>query len=83
MPMKTSPGCRHRSGGGGLVSPELDRAARLAVSQLAGHARARAAGAYLGQSVLMRSKAGKSGDLNTPDATAVTHPAENPLPAND
>ncbi len=42
--------------GGGPVSPELDRAARLAVSQLAGHARARAAGAYLGQSVVMRSK---------------------------
>ena len=34
--------------GGGPVSPELDRAARLAVSQLAGHARARAAGAYIG-----------------------------------
>jgi hypothetical protein len=40
--------------GGGPVSPELDRAARLAVSQLAGHARARAAAAYLGQSVVMR-----------------------------
>ena len=35
--------------GGGPVSPELDRAARLAVSQLAGHARARAAGAYCGK----------------------------------
>ena len=34
--------------GGGPVSPELDRAARLAVSQLAGHARLRASGAYLG-----------------------------------
>ena len=34
--------------GGGPVSPELDKAARLAVSQLAGHARARAAGAYIG-----------------------------------
>ncbi len=35
--------------GGGPVSPERDRAARLAVSQLAGHARARAAGAYCGK----------------------------------
>ncbi len=34
--------------GGGPVSPELDKAARLAVSRLAGHARARAAGAYIG-----------------------------------
>ena len=33
---------------GGPVPPELDRAARLAVSQLAGHARVRASGAYLG-----------------------------------
>ena len=42
--------------GGGPVSPERDRVARLAVSHLAGHARARAADAYLGQSVVMRSK---------------------------
>lgn len=42
--------------GGGPVSPELDRAARLAVSHLAGHARERAADAYLGLSVVMRSK---------------------------
>lgn len=43
--------------GGGPVSPEQDRAARLAVSQLAGHARARAADAYCGKSLVMRSKA--------------------------
>ncbi|MCK0508214.1 hypothetical protein [Aromatoleum anaerobium] len=43
--------------GGGPVSLELDRAARLAVSQLAGHARARAASAYCGKSVVMRSEA--------------------------
>ncbi|MCH2219391.1 MAG: integrase domain-containing protein, partial [Dechloromonas sp.] len=43
--------------GGGPVSPELDRAARLAVSQLAGHARARAADAYCGKSVGSRSGA--------------------------
>lgn len=43
--------------GGGPVSPELDRAARLAVSQLAGHARARAADAYCGKSVSSRSGA--------------------------
>ncbi|MBK7515044.1 MAG: integrase domain-containing protein [Betaproteobacteria bacterium] len=34
--------------GGGPVPPELDRAARLAVSQLAGHSRVRASAAYLG-----------------------------------
>lgn len=34
--------------GGKPVPPERDRAARLAVSELAGHARLRAAGAYLG-----------------------------------
>lgn len=43
--------------GGGPVSPELDRVARLAVSQLAGHARARAADAYCGKSVGSRSGA--------------------------
>ena len=48
--------------GGGPVSPELDRAARLAVSQLAGHARLRASGAYLGQSAVMRSKGRKPSD---------------------
>jgi hypothetical protein len=48
--------------GGGPVSPELDRAARLAVSQLAGHARLRASGAYLGQSAVMRSKGPKPSD---------------------
>jgi site-specific recombinase XerC len=35
--------------GGGAVLPELDRAARLAVSELAGHSRVRASGAYLGR----------------------------------
>jgi hypothetical protein len=42
--------------GGDLLPPEVDRAARQAVSLLAGHARTRASGAYLGQSVVMRSK---------------------------
>ncbi|MFY9328866.1 MAG: integrase, partial [Georgfuchsia sp.] len=36
--------------GGGPLPPNLDRAARQAVSQLAGHVRTRAAGAYLGAS---------------------------------
>jgi site-specific recombinase XerC len=44
--------------GGGPVSPELDRAARLAVSQLAGHARLRASGAYLGA---IRRTSGRQG----------------------
>lgn len=47
--------------GGTAVEPTVDRAARQAVSQLAGHARTRAAGAYLGQSAVMRSK--KAGRL--------------------
>ena len=48
--------------GGGPVPPELDRAARLAVSRLAGHARVRASGAYLGSSAVMRSKGRKPSD---------------------
>lgn len=43
--------------GGRPISPELDRAARLAVSQLAGHARARAADAYCRKWFVMRSAA--------------------------
>jgi integrase len=46
--------------GGGPVAPALDREARLAVSRLAGHARMRASGAYLGSSAVMRSKARKA-----------------------
>ena len=42
--------------GGGDVPPDLDAAARLSAARLAGHNRTRAAGAYLGQSVIMRSK---------------------------
>jgi len=53
--------------GGGPVSPERDRAARMAVSKLAGHARARAADAYLGQSAVMRSKARKAPPSGEPD----------------
>lgn len=37
--------------GGGTVSPDVDRAARQAVSTRAGHARLRAAGAYIGSAV--------------------------------
>ena len=48
--------------GGGPVPAEQDRAARLAVSARAGHSRVRAAGAYLGQSAVMRSKALKPND---------------------
>lgn len=44
--------------GGGAASADVDRAARLAVSARAGHARLRAAGAYLGQSAAMRSERG-------------------------
>jgi site-specific recombinase XerC len=50
--------------GGGPVLPDVDRAARQAVSRLAGHARTRAAGAYLGQSAVMRSM--KPGGVSPP-----------------
>ena len=43
--------------GGGELPPEIDNAARLSVAKLAGHSRTRAAGAYLGKSVFMRTKA--------------------------
>ena len=46
--------------GGGTVPADLDRQARLAVSERAGHSRLRAAGAYLGQSTVMRSKGRKA-----------------------
>jgi site-specific recombinase XerC len=48
--------------GGGAVASALDRQARLAVSRLAGHARIRASGAYLGQFAVMRSKPSESSD---------------------
>lgn len=51
--------------GGGPVAADVDRAARLAVSERAGHSRTRAAGAYLGQQAIMRSKARKAPRTNT------------------
>ncbi|MGE0373571.1 MAG: integrase, partial [Gammaproteobacteria bacterium] len=42
--------------GGGPVDQDLDRQARLRVARIAGHARLRSAGAYLGQSAVMRRK---------------------------
>ena len=42
--------------GGRVASAELDQAARKAVSELAGHARIRASGAYLGSSAVMRTE---------------------------
>ena len=46
--------------GVGAVSPELDRAARQAISQLAGHARIRASGADCGKSLVISRMATKS-----------------------
>ena len=43
--------------GGGPLPPERDRAARQSVSALAGHARTRAAAAYLGSPAVVRGKA--------------------------
>jgi site-specific recombinase XerC len=45
--------------GGESVDADADRAARLAVSERAGHSRTRASGAYLGSSAAMRSKGRK------------------------
>lgn len=45
--------------GGGTVAPDLDREARLVVSEHAGHSRIRAAGAYLGQAPVLRNETGK------------------------
>lgn len=42
--------------GGGPLPAQLDRAARQAVAEMAGHHRIRASGAYLGQSGVMRDK---------------------------
>ena len=43
--------------GSGDLPAEVDQAARQAVAALAGHSRIRSAGAYLGSSVVMRTKA--------------------------
>lgn len=48
--------------GGGPVDRDLDRQARLRVARIAGHARLRSAGAYLGQSTIMRSRGRKPSD---------------------
>jgi hypothetical protein len=45
--------------GGADLPPAVDEAARQAVSNLAGHVRTRASGAYLGQSAVIRSKGRK------------------------
>ena len=58
--------------GGGPVPPALDRAARLAVSRLAGHARVRAAGAYVGS---MGKAGGRRG--------AQSDPSSGPKPGDD
>jgi site-specific recombinase XerC len=46
--------------GGGPLPPDLDLAARRAVSELAGHARIRASGAYLGAASVNQQGAGRS-----------------------
>ncbi len=46
--------------GGGPLPPDLDRAARRAVSELAGHARIRASGAYLGAAPVNQQGTGRS-----------------------
>ncbi len=54
--------------GGGSVSAEVDRAARLAVSERAGHSRVRASGAYIG-SALPRQSAGGGQSSGRPGAS--------------
>lgn len=56
--------------GGGSVATEVDRAARLAVSERAGHSRVRASGAYIG-SALPRQSAGSKQPAGRPG----THPS--------
>jgi hypothetical protein len=53
--------------GGGPVDQELDRQARLRVARIAGHARLRSAGAYLGQSAVTRSKGRNAPPPKEPD----------------
>nr|WP_060987123.1 phage integrase N-terminal domain-containing protein [uncultured Acidovorax sp.] len=53
--------------GGGCVDANSDRAARLAVSERAGHARQRAAGAYIGQASPTQS-AGRRQSADGPEA---------------
>jgi site-specific recombinase XerC len=53
--------------GGGPVFAEVDRAARLAVSERAGHSRVRASGAYIG-SALPRQSAGGGQSSGMPEA---------------
>ena len=56
--------------GGGPVPPDVDRAARLHVAALAGHGRAKASSAYLGQPVVMRSKPHKGPPAAQPDGSS-------------
>lgn len=61
-------GCPPPVRGGGVVSPDVDRAARRSVAHLAGHARTRAAGAYLGAVRVQRPAPPGDGDVkNGPD----------------
>jgi len=61
--------------GGGPVSPERDRAARLAVSRLAGHARARAADAYVGSIIKRGSRLATSAEPKHGDDDEAAVPA--------
>lgn len=61
--------------GGGPVSPELDRVARLAVSHLAGHARARAADAYIGAIIKRGSRPATSPESKRGDDNGTAVPA--------
>ena len=49
--------------GGGTVAADVDHAARLAVSERAGHSRARASGAYIG-AVLPKQPTGNRGPIS-------------------
>ncbi|MBL8434010.1 MAG: integrase domain-containing protein, partial [Zoogloea sp.] len=63
--------------GGGPLPPDVDRAARQAVAEIAGHNRVRAAGAYLGASLARRAS------RNTPDGIAMAQPAAAPPSPKD
>ncbi|MGK2897279.1 MAG: phage integrase N-terminal domain-containing protein [Burkholderiaceae bacterium] len=58
--------------GGAPLPIHVDQAARQAVTRLAGHARTRASGAYLGQFAVMRSKPRKGPPGAEPDGSGST-----------
>ncbi len=68
--------------GGGPVDQDLDRQARLRVARIAGHARLRSAGAYIG--AIRRSPAGSrdpaQGETGKPGPGSIGDDGDTPVP---